>query len=82
MAHVDLATNPTLSRANRTLQINKERDRQKTETDEDLESKPLNQIRVDAKADSCREERDPLLPFSVDAIRHPDDTGDDSDEER
>ena len=77
---MDLATNLTLFRTNRTLQIDEERGRQKPETDEDLESNPVDEIGVYAKADTGSEEGDPLLLLSVDEIRHPDDTGDDSDE--
>jgi hypothetical protein len=75
---MDLATNLTLFRTNRTLQVNKEWDHKQTQTDEDLESKPIDEVGVDAETDAGREEGDSLLTLPIDAIRHPDDTGNDS----
>jgi hypothetical protein len=78
---MDLATNLTLFRTNRTLQVNKERGRKEPQTDEELESKPSDKVGVHAQAHTGREEGDSLLTLPIDAVRHPDDTGDDSDEE-
>ena len=60
------------------LKVDEKRGRRQSETDEDLQSEPVNQIRVDTEADSGREKADSLLSFSVDEIRESDDAGENS----
>ena len=63
------------------LEVDKKWDCRESKTDEDLQSEPLNQIGVDTEADSCREEGDSLLPFSINEVRQSNDAGENSDKE-
>ena len=64
------------------LHVDEKRDRQKCDTDEDLQSEPIDQIGADTEAHTGREEANPLLPFSIDEIRQPEETGENPDKQR
>jgi hypothetical protein len=65
----------------RPLQVDEERGRRQTDTDEDLQGEPRDQIGIDAEAHSGSEEGDPFLPFSIDEIRHSEDACENPDEQ-
>jgi hypothetical protein len=66
----------------RLLQVDEKRGRRECETDEDLQSEPIDQIGINTEADSGREKANPLLPFSIDEIRQSEDAGENSDKQR